>query len=55
MQSFQRKPHLTTAKIPLVQTSLRSQSPKIKRFQELEKGKPEKAPNFKARALNKKV
>ncbi|KAM7503421.1 hypothetical protein LguiB_002325 [Lonicera macranthoides] len=54
-QNHQWKPHLTAAKTPVLQTSLRARPPRIKSSEELEKEELEKIPKFKARPLNKKI
>ncbi|KAL8088210.1 protein TPX2 isoform X1 [Apium graveolens] len=55
-QNEQWKPHhLTEAKPPTLQTSLRARPPRMKSSEELEKEELEKIPKFKARPLNKKI
>ncbi|XP_038683473.1 protein TPX2-like isoform X2 [Tripterygium wilfordii] len=51
----QWKHHLTYPKTPVLQTSLRARTPKVKSSFELEQEELEKVPKFKARPLNKKI
>ncbi|KAL4569921.1 hypothetical protein LXL04_025568 [Taraxacum kok-saghyz] len=55
MLNHQWKTNPTMPKIPRLQTSLRPRDMKVRISKKLEKEKPEKAPNFKARPLNKKI
>ncbi|XP_016514027.1 protein TPX2-like [Nicotiana tabacum] len=54
-QNHQWQPHITAPKSPVLITALRARPPKIKSTEELEKDELEKAPNFKARPLNRKI
>ncbi|GFZ05643.1 targeting protein for XKLP2 [Actinidia rufa] len=54
-QNHQWKFHLTVAKSPTLQTSLRARPLRIKSTEELEKEVLENIPKFKARPLNKKI
>ncbi|KAB1209897.1 Protein TPX2 [Morella rubra] len=54
-QNNPRKPHLTTPKTPVLQTSLRARPPRVKSSFEVEQEELDKIPKFRARPLNKKI